>query len=125
VKILWPMFRQFVEHVQPRGNKVPITLVRCSSVWRLLISRAKSMKKRLWAVSTETIQTLLSYEFPENIRELRNLIERACILSALEEITSENFPVSTPRRVSGVAPRSFADLTVDQLAALMPETHNL
>jgi hypothetical protein len=38
-------------------------------------------------------------------------IARACILSAEEEITPENFPVSTPRSASGLAPRSSAELT--------------
>src|ERR1035437_879037 len=55
-------------------------------------------------ISAEALRTLLSYDFPGNIRELRNLIERACILSTEEEITPENFPVSTPRSANGVAP---------------------
>ena len=40
------------------------------------------------------MRTLLSYDFPGNIRELRNLVERACILSTADEITSEHFPVA-------------------------------
>ena len=76
-------------------------------------------------ISAEAIRTLLSYDFPGNIRELRNLIERACILSAEEEITPENFPVSTPRSANGLAPRNSAELTPDQIAEMMPETHNL
>ena len=76
-------------------------------------------------ISAEAIRTLVSYDFPGNIRELRNLIERACILSAAEEITPENFPVSTPRSANGLAPRNSAEITPDQIAEMMPETHNL
>ncbi len=76
-------------------------------------------------IAGEAMLTLLSYDFPGNIRELRNLIERACILSAEEEITAENFPVSTARSANGVAPRNSAELTPGQLAEMMPETHNL
>jgi DNA-binding NtrC family response regulator len=37
-------------------------------------------------LSKEALETLLAYQFPGNIRELRNLIERACILASDEEI---------------------------------------
>jgi len=37
-------------------------------------------------LSKEALDTLAAYQFPGNIRELRNLIERACILASNEEI---------------------------------------
>jgi DNA-binding NtrC family response regulator len=94
----------------------------CAHFVAQAVSELKTPPRR---ISTEAIQTLLSYDFPGNIRELRNLIERACILSVQEEITSENFPVSTQRSINGVAVRSSAELTADQLAEMIPETHNL
>src|ERR1700691_5378627 len=60
-------------------------------------------------ITAEAMQTLLSYDFPGNIRELRNLIERACILSSAEEISSANFPVSVPRIPNGVVARNTAE----------------
>src|SRR5262252_6913255 len=45
-------------------------------------------------LSAEALQSLCEYEFPGNIRELKNLIERAYILSVREEIGPENFPVA-------------------------------
>ena len=96
-----------------------------SFVLTFLAQAVRDLKTPPRRISTEAIQTLLSYDFPGNIRELRNLIERACILSVQEEITSENFPVSTQRSTNGVAVRSSAELTPDQLAELIPETHNL
>ncbi|MGB7552805.1 MAG: sigma-54 dependent transcriptional regulator, partial [Candidatus Korobacteraceae bacterium] len=48
----------------------------------------KLPKRRL---SREALDTLVTYPFPGNIRELRNLIERACILASDEEIRSWAF----------------------------------
>ncbi len=48
----------------------------------------KLPKRRL---SREALDTLVTYPFPGNIRELRNLIERACILASDEEIRSSAF----------------------------------
>jgi DNA-binding NtrC family response regulator len=44
-------------------------------------------------LSAQAVQVLTQYDFPGNIRELRNLIERAYILSVREEIGPENFPM--------------------------------
>lgn len=41
-------------------------------------------------LSPQVIETLLSYDYPGNIRELRNIIERAVILSAGNTITPEH-----------------------------------
>src|SRR5208282_3896466 len=90
-----------------------------------LAQAVRDLKTPPRRISAEAIQTLVSYDFPGNIRELRNLIERACILSAKEEITPENFPLSEPSSAKGVTPGSSAELTPDQLAEMIPETHNL
>jgi formate hydrogenlyase transcriptional activator len=42
---------------------------------------ARRMKKNVESISTETMETLTRYDWPGNIRELQNLIERAVILS--------------------------------------------
>lgn len=47
------------------------------------------------ALSAEALEKLNGYEFPGNVRELRNLIERASILSTGGELGAESFPVST------------------------------
>jgi len=43
------------------------------------------------SISTEAVAKLKSYDFPGNIRELRNLVERAAILSETEQIGPEDF----------------------------------
>ena len=42
--------------------------------------------------STEFISVLKEYSFPGNVRELKNIIERAVILSSGDELTAENLP---------------------------------
>jgi len=44
-------------------------------------------------VSEQAIRQLERYDFPGNVRELRNLIERACILCRGDEITAADFPL--------------------------------
>ncbi len=43
---------------------------------------ARRMKKKIETIPTETMDALTRYEWPGNIRELQNLIERAVILSS-------------------------------------------
>jgi DNA-binding NtrC family response regulator len=57
------------------------------------IARELKLPKR--RLSPQALLRLQSYEFPGNIRELRNLIERAVILSRGEEIEAEHFPLRT------------------------------
>jgi len=45
------------------------------------------------SISPQAIDNLKQYRFPGNLRELRNLIERAYILSSDGEIGAEHFPV--------------------------------
>jgi formate hydrogenlyase transcriptional activator len=42
---------------------------------------ARRMKKSIETIASETMDTLTRYDWPGNIRELQNLIERAVILS--------------------------------------------
>jgi len=43
---------------------------------------ARRMKKSIETIPTDTMEALTRYDWPGNIRELQNLIERAVILSA-------------------------------------------
>ena len=86
---------------------------------------ARDLKLPLRTISAEAMRTLLSYDFPGNIRELRNLIERACILSNADEIVSENFPVAAQTRTAGVGVRRASPITPNEVAEMMPETLDL
>ncbi|MCA8940757.1 MAG: sigma-54-dependent Fis family transcriptional regulator, partial [Planctomycetes bacterium] len=44
--------------------------------------------------STPALEALMEYRFPGNVRELRNLMERAYILAQGEELDLPHFPLS-------------------------------
>jgi two-component system, NtrC family, nitrogen regulation response regulator NtrX len=91
-----------------------------------LSQAARDLKVSPRKISADAMRALMNYDFPGNIRELRNLIERACILSTGEEITAENFPVPASVSASSDAvPRTPAALNPDHLAELIPETSDL
>jgi len=54
---------------------------------------SQELKVAVRTIHAEAIAKLQRYEFPGNIRELRNLIERALILSAGPVLVAEDFPL--------------------------------
>jgi DNA-binding NtrC family response regulator len=79
---------------------------------------ASEMKVPQRPLSQAAISKLTLYAFPGNIRELRNLLERAHLLGQLPELQPEDFsliPVTTFSRESG------AEMDPGQLAAQLPE----
>jgi DNA-binding NtrC family response regulator len=62
---------------------------------------AERLGKSLVPIDGEVREILLAYDFPGNVRELRNVIERAVILATTRELTPELLPErvrQTPRR---------------------------
>ena len=83
-----------------------------------LLQASRELKVSQHELSPEALQRLQKYTFPGNIRELRNLIERACILSGSAVIGPQSFPITadTDSGRSGVS-HEWIDL--------VPETLNL
>jgi DNA-binding NtrC family response regulator len=79
---------------------------------------SREMKAPVRAISTAALEKLKRYDFPGNIRELRNLIERALILSVGVEIGPDDFPL-TPGGKGGES-----DANMQWIEAL-PETIGL
>jgi DNA-binding NtrC family response regulator len=78
---------------------------------------------RALTLSGEALAWLGSYRFPGNVRELRNMLERACLLCDGDEIRGQHLPVEAAAEVGGPQypgggrpapgapePRSMADL---------------
>src|SRR5215510_4408786 len=63
-----------------------------------------SMAKKLDRVSDEAMAALTIYEWPGNIRELQNAMERAFILETFNELSSQHLPesVATKPRMRGL-----------------------
>ena len=61
-----------------------------------LLSRqvATGLRMPVRAISGDAVDNLKRYHFPGNVRELKNLIERAYILSCTQEIGPDDFPVA-------------------------------
>ncbi|PYX84023.1 MAG: hypothetical protein DMG70_08140 [Acidobacteria bacterium] len=55
---------------------------------------ATELRLPVRAISGEAVDNLKRYHFPGNVRELKNLIERAYILSRNQEIGPEDFPLA-------------------------------
>jgi DNA-binding NtrC family response regulator len=99
---------KFREDLYYRLNVLPIALpplrARADDIPRLvhyfIDTYNDEFRKRIRRVAPETMKRLQSYGWPGNIRELRNAIERAMLLSEGDELRDADFPLAT-----GVAPR--------------------
>ncbi|HZY71977.1 sigma-54-dependent transcriptional regulator [Edaphobacter flagellatus] len=62
----------------------------------LLHQIASDLKTTKRTLHPDALQQLMSYNFPGNVRELRNLLERACILTSSPEILWFDLPEVLP-----------------------------
>ena len=83
---------------------------------------ASEMKTAGRPLSTAAMAKLREYAFPGNVRELRNLLERALILGQDKELQPEDFPL---QQVSLNAQSRTSSLPPDQIAAQLPERLDL
>jgi two-component system response regulator PilR (NtrC family) len=51
---------------------------------------SEELNKNILKISPEALQILLHYEYPGNVRELQNIIERAVALESSQELTAHN-----------------------------------
>jgi formate hydrogenlyase transcriptional activator len=63
---------------------------------------AKQMQKRITSIPVATMKVLTAWDWPGNIRELENFIERAVILTSAESLTA---PLSELRAISDLETR--------------------
>ncbi len=66
----------------------------------------KELGKNIKGIMPEAKDLLLNYSWPGNIRELKNILERAMILSSTDMISSETLPIEL--REHRPSPRSIA-----------------
>jgi two-component system response regulator PilR (NtrC family) len=69
-----------------------------------LVKFAEQMEKPVTAISRPALELLMQYEWPGNIRELENVLERAVAL----EKTPAILPESLPQTIRGGAPKNGA-----------------
>jgi transcriptional regulator with GAF, ATPase, and Fis domain len=70
-----------VPALRERPDDIPLL------VWRFVIEFAKSFGKRIDAIPRDNMDALQRYHWPGNIRELRNVVERAMIIASGSRLT--------------------------------------
>ena len=77
---------------------------------------AKRYKKRITGFAPETLALLQSHSWPGNLRELRNVIDRAVILETGSAVTPESLPLETFVSASDLVSRAAErKMTLDDL----------
>lgn len=79
-------FTIFLPPLRERGDDIPLLV---DFFFRNLVSK---MGKSIARVHPEVMAMLRAYQFPGNIRELRNLMERAVIICQGRELVPQDFP---------------------------------
>ena len=82
----------------------------------LLGQIATELKTARRGLAAGVLQRMMRYSFPGNVRELRNLLERACILSNSQEIDWLDLPVEVD---------SLKQANQDPLAPVFPDAFHL
>ncbi len=72
---------------------------------------AETMKKSVKAISADALQLLMQYDFPGNVRELENAIERTVLLETTEQLQSSNLPPKILSTISSKPIFFFRDPT--------------
>jgi DNA-binding NtrC family response regulator len=84
----------------------------------LCLRIAEEMKVAPRPISAAALAKLKTYAFPGNIRELRNLLERALILGQHPDLQPEDFHLSAPAPPVLSPDKAF---TVEELASMLPK----
>lgn len=76
---------------------------------------AKHLRKVISGLDSEARQALSSYSFPGNVRELRNIIEQAIILSRGDKIAADSLSISRRSETSEAKQAEAGGLDLDAL----------
>jgi formate hydrogenlyase transcriptional activator len=82
---------------------------------------AKEMQKKIGTIPTATMKGLAAWEWPGNIRELENFVERAVILTRGQSLEA---PLSELRKPSTDAAPATAQPAQEDIARIVKETIN-
>src|SRR5262249_56610077 len=80
---------------------------------------AASMNKKIVRVSAAAMVLLERYQWPGNIRELENAIERAMVLAQEQEIREQDFALRMP--VAEHAPRTLEEIEKAHILEVLEE----
>jgi DNA-binding NtrC family response regulator len=90
-----------------------------------LRSSAAEMGLKDPGLSSAAVEVLASYSFPGNVRELKNVIERALIDCDGKVIETEHLQLRTRRSAPAINPSAFLDLSPSDLPLNLSRTEDL
>ncbi|MBI3636951.1 MAG: sigma-54-dependent Fis family transcriptional regulator, partial [Candidatus Rokubacteria bacterium] len=79
----------------------------------------RRMRRDVRGIAPDALAALMAYDFPGNVRELENLIERAFAMGSRDQITLADVATVTAR--SAIAPMSTSPQTMPKLADVEKE----
>jgi formate hydrogenlyase transcriptional activator len=82
----------------------------------------KQMNKKIDVILPETMDALMRYDWPGNIRELQNFIERAVILSQTKTLAAPIIELNRSRETSSTAPVTLEDAEREHILQALRET---
>ena len=102
-----------VPPLRERAEDIPLL------VWRFVDEFSKSFGRRLEGISRENMTALERYPWPGNIRELRNIVERAMITSQ-----GSRLKIAVPASATAPAPRSskLTDVEREHIRSILEST---
>jgi DNA-binding NtrC family response regulator len=102
-------------HLPPLRERKEDIEVLCQTLSAKIAQDIKVPNKPL---SSAALRKLSDYAFPGNIREIRNLLERALILGRGPDLQPEDFPLQPP--MSQLSSQGN-ELTIEQLVSHLPQ----
>jgi PAS domain S-box-containing protein len=85
-------------------------------VWRFVAEFSKAFGKRIDVIPSEDLEALQRYPWPGNIRELRNVVERAMILASSRRLT---ITLPTGRAPAGRHTERLLDVEKDHIREVL------
>jgi PAS domain S-box-containing protein len=106
----------FPLHVPPlrdRAEDIPLL------VWRFVEEFSKAFGKRVDSIDKDSLAALQQYHWPGNIRELRNTVERAMIVTTSRRLTIPlPHPTAAPKRST-----KLVDVEREHIRGVLESTH--
>jgi DNA-binding NtrC family response regulator len=105
-----------------RGRKTDIELL----IRHYLGAISKKLRKPIEEIHPEAVSELTGYDFPGNVRELKNILERAIILCDGDRIYPHHLPIENPANTMPPEPAlshlNLADLEKAAIARALAES---
>jgi len=102
-----------VPPLRERAEDIPLL------VWRFVEEFSKAFGRRIDSIDKQTFATLTQYSWPGNIRELRNVVERAMIVA-----TGHRLSITPPHSTAAATRRSpkLVDVEKEHIRAVLEAT---